>query len=410
MAGFAESPTLRVSTIARRLRAEGRDVVDFGSGEPDFDTPEHIKQAAWKALHEGFTKYTTPSGIDELKDAIVDKLKRDNDLVYSREQVVVSCGAKHTLHNLAQVLLDPGDEVILPSPYWTTYETIIQMAEAVPVILPTSESEGFRVSLEVLEHHLTPRTKAIVLNSPSNPTGSMYGHDELAAMARLAVARGIYVIADDIYEKIIFDGRVHTSIIQLMPEAPHLGILVNGFSKTYAMTGWRLGYAAGPREIIAAMGNYQSQTTSNPTSFVQKAGVEALRGPQEAVGLMVQEFEQRRNYVVERLNAMEGLSCFRPMGAFYAFPNVSATYGKRSASGQITDSISFAEHLLQTAGVAVVPGAVFGDDRCIRLSFATSMGQLHAGLDRIEQFAKGLQASPESLPSGEVTSALSQPL
>jgi aspartate aminotransferase len=195
-----------------------------------------------------------------------------------------------------------------------------------------------------------------------------------------------------------------------MHEAPQLGILVNGFSKTYAMTGWRLGYAAGPRQIIAAAGNYQSQTTSNPTSFVQKAGVEALHGSQEAVRLMVQEFEQRRNYVVERLNTMEDLSCFRPMGAFYAFPNVSATYGKRSASGQITDSISFAEHLLQTAGVAVVPGAVFGDDRCIRLSFATSMGQLHAGLDRIEQFAKGLQASPESLPSGEVTSALSQPL
>jgi aspartate aminotransferase len=367
-------------------------VVDFGSGEPDFDTPEHIKQAAVKALREGFTKYTTPSGIDELKDAIVDKLKRDNSLLYRREQVVVSCGAKHTLHNLAQVLFDPGDEVILPGPYWTTYETIIQMAEAVPVIIPTTEQEGFRVPLDKLERRLTPRTKAIMLNSPSNPTGTMYRHDELAAIAMLAVARGIYVIADDIYEKIIFDGQVQTSIIQLMQDAPQLGILVNGFSKTYAMTGWRLGYAAGPREIIAAMGNYQSQTTSNPTSFVQKAGIEALHGPQEAVGRMVQEFEQRRNYVVERLNAMERLSCFRPMGAFYAFPNVSGTYGKRSTSGQITDSVSFTEHLLQTAGVAVVPGAVFGDDRCVRLSFATSMEQLHAGLDRMEQFAKGLQA------------------
>jgi aspartate aminotransferase len=391
MAGFTESPTLKVSTIARTLRAQGRDVVDFGSGEPDFDTPEHIKQAAVKALREGFTKYTTPSGIDELKDAIVDKLKRDNGLFYRREQIVVSCGAKHTLHNLAQVLFDPGDEVILPSPYWTTYETIIQMAEAVPVIIPTTEQEGFRVSLDTLERRLTPRTKAIILNSPSNPTGSMYRHDELAAIAMLAMAHEIYVIADDIYEKIIFDGQVQTSIIQFMQEAPQLGILVNGFSKTYAMTGWRLGYAAGPGEVIAAMGNYQSQTTSNPTSFVQKAGIEALRGPQEAVGLMVQEFEQRRNYVVERLNAMEGLSCFRPMGAFYAFPNVSGTYGKRSASGQIIDSVSFAEHLLQTAGVAVVPGVVFGDDRCIRLSFATSMEQLHAGLDRLEQFAKGLQ-------------------
>jgi aspartate aminotransferase len=391
MAGFAGSPTLKVSAIARTLRAQGRDVVDFGSGEPDFDTPEHIKQAAVKALHEGFTKYTAPAGIDELKDAIVEKLQRDNSLLYTREQIVVSCGAKQTLHNLAQVLFDPGDEVILPSPYWTTYETIIHMAEAVPVIIPTTEHEGFRVSLAMLERCVTPRTKAIMLNSPSNPTGSTYSRDELAAIATLAMARRIYIIADDIYEKIIFDGRRHTSIIQLMPETPELGILVNGFSKTYAMTGWRLGYAAGPQEIIAAMGNYQSQTTSNPTSFVQKAGIEALRGPQAAVALMVQEFEQRRNYVVERLNAMEGLSCFRPTGAFYAFPNVSGTYGKRSPSGQITNSASFAEHLLQTAGVAVVPGEAFGDDRCIRLSFATSMAQLHAGLDRMEQFAKDLE-------------------
>jgi aspartate aminotransferase len=392
MAGFAGSPTLKASTIARMLRAQGRDIVDFGSGEPDFDTPEHIKQAAVNALREGFTKYTSPSGIDALKDAIVDKLKRQNSLFYTRDQIVVSCGAKHTLHNLAQVLLDPGDEVILPSPYWTTYETIIQMAEAVPVIIPSTEREGFRVSLDILERRVTPRTKAMILNSPSNPTGSMYSRDELAAIAKLAMRRGIYVIADDIYEQIIFDGGVHTSIIQLMGEAPELGILVNGFSKTYAMTGWRLGYAAGPQEIIAAIGNYQSQTTSNPTSFVQKAGIDALRGPQEAVALMAHEFEQRRNYVVERLNAIEGLSCFRPMGAFYAFPNVSGTYGKRCPSGQITDSASFVEHLLQTVGVAVVPGEAFGDDRCIRLSFATSMEQLHAGLDRMEQFAKGLQA------------------
>jgi aspartate aminotransferase len=220
----------------------------------------------------------------------------------------------------------------------------------------------------------------------------MYGRDELAAIARLAMARGIYVIADDIYEKIIFDGRVQTSVIQLMQEAPELGILVNGFSKTYAMTGWRLGYAAGPHEIITAMGNYQSQTTSNPTSFVQKAGIEALSGSQEAVGLMVREFEQRRNYVVERLNAIEGLTCFRPLGAFYAFPNVSGTYGKYSPSGPIADSRSFTEHLLESAGVAVVPGAVFGDDRCIRLSFATSMAQLRTGLDRLEQFTQDLHA------------------
>jgi len=392
MAGVAGSPTLKASTMARMLRAQGRDIVDFGSGEPDFDTPEHIKQAAVEALRQGFTKYTTPSGIDELKAAIVDKLKRDNNLLYTRDQIVVSCGAKHTLHNLAQALFNPGDEVILPGPYWTTYETLIQMAEAVPVLIPTTEHEGFRVSLDRLERCVTPRTKALILNSPSNPTGSMYSRDELEGIAKLAIRRGVYVIADDIYEKIIFDGGVHTSIIQFMQEVPELGILVNGFSKTYAMTGWRLGYAAGSEEIIAAMGNYQSQTTSNPTSFVQKGGVEALCGSQETVALMVQEFEQRRNYVVERLNTMEGLSCFRPMGAFYVFPNVSGTYGKRCPSGQITNSASFVEHLLQTAGVAVVAGEAFGDDRCIRLSFATSMEQLHTGLDRIEQFAKNLQA------------------
>jgi aspartate aminotransferase len=392
MAGIPDSPTLKVSSIARMLRAQGRDVVDFGSGEPDFDTPDHIKQAAIQALHEGHTKYTAPSGTDDLKDAIVEKLKRENHLGYTRAQIVISCGAKHTLHNLAQVLFDPGDEVILPSPYWTSYETIIQMAEAIPVIIPTTEHEGFRVSPAMVERRLTPRTKAIILNSPSNPTGSMYSRDELAAIAALAMMRRLYVISDDIYEKIIFDGCSFTSIIQLMQEAPELGILVNGFSKTFAMTGWRLGYAAGPQEIVTAIGNYQSQTTSNPNSIAQKAGIEALRGAQETVAVMVQEFELRRNYVAERLNAMEGISCFKPMGAFYAFPNVSGTYGKRSPSGQITNSATFAEHLLQSAGVAVVPGEAFGDDRCIRLSFATAMEQLHTGLDRIEQFAKGLEA------------------
>jgi aspartate aminotransferase len=391
MAGFAGSPTLRVSAIARMLRVQGRDIIDFGSGEPDFDTPDNIKQAAIQALRDGFTKYTTPSGTDDLKDAIVEKLKRENHLVFTREQIVVSCGAKHTLHNLAQVLFDPGDEVILPSPYWTSYETIIRMAEAVPIIIPTTEGDGFRVSPEMVERRLTRRTKAIILNSPSNPTGSVYSRDELEAIASLAMTRQIYVIADDIYEKIVFDGQTHISIMQLMREAPGLGILVNGFSKTFAMTGWRLGYAAGPREIVTAMGDYQSQTTSNPNSIAQKAGIEALRGPQESVAMMVQEFELRRNYVAERLNGMEGISCFKPMGAFYAFPNVSETYGKHSAAGHISNSSTFTEHLLQTAGVAVVPGEAFGDDRCIRLSFATSMEQLHAGLDRIEQFAKGLE-------------------
>ena len=355
-----------------------------------FDTPDTIKEAAIRALQEGFTKYTAPGGIDELKDAIVEKLKRDHALAYTRDHIVVSCGAKHTLHNLAQVLFEPGDEVLLPAPYWTSYETIIRMAEAVPVIIPTTEQEMFRVPVAWLERHLTGRTKAIIVNSPSNPTGSMYSRDELAGIAKLAIARRLYVISDEIYEKIVFDRGVHTSIIQLMPEAPELAILVNGFSKTYAMTGWRLGYAAGPQEIVAAIGNYQSQTTSNPNSITQKAGIEALRGSQEAVAMMVREFERRRDYVVQRLNAMAGISCFTPLGAFYAFPNVSETYGKRSAVGRSPPS--FTEHLLQTMGVAVVPGEVFGDDRCVRLSFATSMDQLRQGLDRLEQFAKDLQA------------------
>jgi aspartate aminotransferase len=392
MTGIAGSPTLRVSAIARTLRAQGRDMVDFGSGEPDFDTPEAIKEAAIRALREGFTKYTAPGGIDELKDAIVEKLKCENALSYTRDQIVVSCGAKHTLHNLAQALFEVGDEVLLPAPYWTSYDTIIRMAEAVPVVIPTTEREGFRVPVAWLERHLTGRTKAIIVNSPSNPTGSMYSREELAGIAKLAIEQRLYVISDDIYEKIVFDQSLHTSIIQLMQEAPELAILVNGFSKTYAMTGWRLGYAAGPQEIIAAMGNYQSQTTSNPNSMTQKAGIEALRGSQATVAMMVQEFERRRDYVVERLNAMDSISCFKPLGAFYAFPNVSGTYGKRSSLGRITTSATFTEHLLQTMGVAVVPGDAFGDDRCVRLSFATSMDQLRKGLDRMEQFAKDLQA------------------
>jgi aspartate aminotransferase len=241
-----------------------------------------------------------------------------------------------------------------------------------------------------LEHRLSPRTKAIILNSPSNPTGSMYSREELAGIAKLAIERQIYVISDDIYEKIVFDERLHVSIVQLMQEAPELAILVNGFSKTYAMTGWRLGYAVGPQEIIAAIGNYQSQTTSNPNSIAQKAGIEALRGSQSTIAVMVREFESRRNYVIERLNAMAGISCFTPQGAFYAFPNVSRTFAKRSAIGPITNASTFAEHLLQMNGVAVVPGEAFGDERCIRLSFATSMEQLHEGLDRLEQFAAEL--------------------
>src|SRR5512135_839172 len=322
------SPTLATAAKAKAMKARGIDVVDFGVGEPDFDTPDNGKQAGIQAIQKGFTKYTPAGGTDDLKEAVIEKFKRDNNLTYEKSQVLISCGAKHSLYNIAEALFDPGDEVIIPSPYWVSYPDQVLLNDAKPVIVETTEQEGFRISAAKLEKAVTAKTKAIVLNSPSNPTGLAYDRKTLEEIAAVAVKHRIYVISDEIYEKLVYDGFTHCSIASLGPEIKDLTIVVNGVSKSHAMTGWRIGYAAGPKDVITAMANIQSQSTSNPTSISQKASLEALRGSQDFIGAMNIEFDKRRKYMVDRLNRIKGMSCLMPVGAFYAFPRVAPLYGK----------------------------------------------------------------------------------
>ncbi len=379
------SPTLATAAKAKSMKAQGIDVVDFGVGEPDFDTPENVKHAGIKAIQSGFTKYTPAGGTDELKEAVIDKFREDNRLLYEKTQVLISCGAKHSLYNIAEALFDPGDEVIIPSPYWVSYPDQVLLNDAVPVIVETTEEEGFKLSARKLEKAITGKTKALILNSPSNPTGLAYDKKTLEDIAALAVKHKIYVISDEIYEKLIYDGFTHTSIASLGPEIKNLTIVVNGVSKSHAMTGWRIGYAAGPRDVVTAMANIQSQSTSNPASISQKAAVEALRGPQNFIGTMNAEFDKRRRYMVDRLNKMEGVSCLMPVGAFYAFPRVSSFYGKSAKDKHIKNSADLAAYLLDDARVALVSGDAFGADAYIRLSYATSMENIQKGIDRIEK-------------------------
>jgi len=388
---LAPSATIAVSTRARQLQAEGIDVISFGSGEPDFDTPAHIKAAAVQALQEGFTKYTATDGIAELKDAIRTKLKRDNGLDYAREEVIVSCGGKHALYNVAQVLFGPGDEVLIPSPYWVTYPEQVKLCEAVPVIVPTDEAEGFRLRPEAVAAAITPRTKALVLDSPNNPTGAVASRDDLEALARLAVDRGFWLISDECYEALCYDGATHTSVASLGEAIRRRTILVHTVSKTYAMTGWRIGYAAGPREVIRAMATFQSQVTSNPTSIAQRAAQVALAGPQNAVRAMVAAFDARRRRIVARLQAMPGIRCAAPQGAFYVFPNVSGLFGRRWKGGTLAGSADVCAFLLEEARIAVVPGAEFGSDRHVRLSYATSDEAIAMGMDRMAAAIASLQ-------------------
>jgi len=384
------SPTLAITAKAKAMSAQGIDVVVFGAGEPDFDTPDHIKRAAIKAMEDGFTKYTAAGGIDELKDAVINKFKRDNGLDFDRAQILISCGGKHCLYNLAQVLFDTGDEVIVPSPYWVSYPPIVTLADAVPVILETSEGNGFKIDLDQLKRTITRRTKALILNSPCNPTGTTYTEHELRAIADIIGETGIYVISDEIYEKIVYDGFQCVSIASLGEEIKERTIIINGVSKTYAMTGWRIGFAAGPSFIIEAMNKIQGQSTSNPTSISQKASEEALNGSQNVVGAMVREFQRRRDYVIDRLSSLEGISCVAPAGAFYAFPNFSSYLGKSFRGKPVRDSVELADYLLDVARVAVVPGAAFGAEGFERISFATSMENLEKGLDRIEESLREL--------------------
>jgi len=390
---LAPSSTLAVQAKARELRARGIDVISFGAGEPDFDTPERIKNAALQAMRRGQTKYTEVGGVPELRAAVCAKLKRDNGLDYAADEILVSCGAKHTLYNLATALLNPGDELLVPSPFWVSYPEQARLLGAVPVAVETREATGFDLDPDRLRAAVTPRTKLIVLNSPNNPTGAVFSRDALEAVAGLAVERGLWVVSDECYESLTFEGR-HVSIASLGPEIKARTVVVNTCSKAYAMTGWRIGYAAGPRALIRAMTDVQSQVTSNPSSVAQWAAVEALSGPQDEVAKMAGEFDRRRRLIIGGLNALPGVSCVMPKGAFYAFANVSGLFGRTwtrgDASTTLKSSLDVTSFLLEAARVAVVPGLDFGSDAHVRLSYATSDALISEGLSRMKAAIAGL--------------------
>jgi aspartate aminotransferase len=382
------SPTLAIDAKAKALKEQGIDIINFGEAEPDFDTPQSIKNAAINAINSGFTKYCPVPGTLEIKNAIIEKLKRDNDLVYTPEQIIVSSGAKHSLYNLFQSIIDDGDEVIVPAPYWVSYPDMIALAGGKPVIIQTTDKTNFKATPETIEKVLTKKTKAIVINSPSNPTGVTYSQEELKTIADVCVKHKIFIISDDIYEKLVYDKFKFISIAQVSPQAKELTIVINGASKAYAMTGWRIGYTAGPKDIISAMSKIQSQSTSNACSISIKAAVEALNGSQECVENMRKEFEKRRDYIVARLNSIHGITCRKPEGAFYVFPNVKELLGKTFDSKTINTDLEFADYLLNYAKIAVVPGTAFGAEGYIRLSYATSIENIKSGMDRLETALK----------------------
>ncbi|MCW5799337.1 MAG: pyridoxal phosphate-dependent aminotransferase [Nitrospira sp.] len=384
------SPTLSITATAKAMAAQGIDVIDFASGEPDFDTPEPVKAAAEAAIRAGFTKYTPSSGIDELRNAIADKLKEEQGLHYDKSQILVSCGAKHSLYNVAEALLEAGDELIIPVPFWVSYQDQTLLNDATPVLLQTEERDGYTISQDALEAVITPRTKAIIVNSPCNPTGATYDRNTLERIAAVALRHDLVIISDEIYEKVLYDGMQHISIASLSPEVAARTVVINGVSKAYAMTGWRIGYAAGPKPLLTAMANIQSQSTSNPCSISQKAAVAALRLGNPFTTVMVAEFDRRRRLMVERLNNMPGITCRMPTGAFYAFPNVSGLLTKRWKDQPIGSAANLATYLLNEAQVALVPGEPFGSDVHIRLSYATSMEAIERGLTRIEAAVRRL--------------------
>ena len=375
------SLTLSIDSKAKALKAEGIDVCGFGAGEPDFDTPDHIKAAAQAAIEVGFTKYTPSAGIPELRQAIADKLLADNKLEYKASQIIVSNGAKHSCFNAILATCEPGDEVIIPSPYWLSYPEMVRLAGAEPVFVQTTQENSWKMTAEQFENAMTPRTKMVIINSPGNPTGSIYTRAELTAIAEVAADEEILILSDEIYEKLTYDGTQHVSMASVSPEAYDLTITVNGFSKAYSMTGWRLGYLAAPEAIAKAIDSIQSHSTSNPCSFAQKGALAALKGDQQSVADMREEFEMRRDYMYNRLISIPGITAVKPSGAFYILANIS----KLSLTSQ-----NFADRLLSKANVAVVPGIAFGDDRTVRLSYATSIDVIKTGLDRLEEFCRSL--------------------
>jgi len=385
------SVTLAIDAKAKKMKAEGKDVIGFGAGEPDFGTPAYIVEAGITALRNGQTRYTPASGTLELRQAVCDKLLRDNGLSYEPGQIVISNGAKHALFNALQAICNPGDEVILPAPYWVTYPELIKMADAVPVILETKEEDSFAVHMDALRAAVTQKTKAIILNSPSNPTGCVYSREMLEEVAKLAVEKDLIVISDEIYEALVYDGVEHISIASLGEAIKDRTILVNGLSKAYAMTGWRIGYTASNKKLAGIMGNFQSHATSNPNTMAQAASVVAMTRPNEDLPLMVAEFAKRREYMVHTVNAIDGLHTVMPKGAFYVFVNIAGVFGKSAQGKQINSAFSFAEELLEQQMTAVVPGEAFGAPEYIRLSYATSLQNIERGLTRIKAFVAGLK-------------------
>jgi aspartate aminotransferase len=385
------SPTLAINAKEKALRAQGLDIAGFGAGEPDFDTPQHIKQAAIDAINKGYTKYTPVAGIEPLKDAIIEKFQQDNGLTYKREEVIVSCGGKHGLYNLFQALFQEGDEVIIPTPYWVSYPPMVELAGAKPVIVDTREEDDYQVTGDLIKRYITSKTKGIILNYPSNPVGSVYTVENLAQIGKLAVEHDLYIISDEMYEKLVYDGYKHTSIVSIDDAFKERTIISNGVSKAYSMTGWRIGYTVGKKEIISAMSNIQSQSTSNPTSISQYAALAALTGPQDFITMMVNEFQKRRDYLVAELTSIPGVTCYNPRGAFYVFPNFGALTGRKFKDKMIGTSAALTELLLEEFHTAVVPGAEFGKEGYLRLSFATSMEVIKKGVERIKKAAASLR-------------------
>jgi aspartate aminotransferase len=379
------SPTLAVNAKAKALKAAGADILNFSVGEPDFDTPEHVRAAGKAAIDAGFTRYTAVPGIPELREAIAKRFLDDRGWRYTPEQIQVSCGGKHGLYNMAQALFGPGDEVLILAPYWVSYPDIIQLAGATPVIVPLTEEKDFDLDIAVLVKYVTDRTKGIIINSPSNPTGSVFSHAALAAIGEMALEKNWVVITDDIYDTITYaDGQL-PHILDVNPALIDQTLVLNGVSKSFAMTGWRIGYTAGPQHIISAMNKIQSQSTSNPSSVAQKAALAAVTGPQDFPRLMKKAFEPRLDYILNALAGIEGVTCVKPRGAFYVFPNVSAYYGRTFKGKKIEGSLDMADYLLDEYQIAIVPGIAFGADRCIRFSFATSMDIIEDGMNRFKE-------------------------
>ncbi|MFQ5851502.1 MAG: pyridoxal phosphate-dependent aminotransferase [Candidatus Binatia bacterium] len=388
--GIKPSVTLALAAKARAMRAQGVDVLNFTAGEPDYDTPDRIKRAAVQALKEGMTKYTDVRGIEPLREAIVEKYQRDYGLRYDRDEVLVSCGGKHALYNVLQAILDEGDEVIIPAPYWVSYPDMVFLSGGVPRIVHARGENGFRITPEDLQAVLSPRTRAFILNSPNNPTGAAYYQDDLVALSQVLERHECLIVSDDVYEKIVYgDFRFH-SIVAINPNLRERTVIINSLSKTYAMTGWRIGYAVGPAPLTSAAAKIQSQNTSNPTSIAQAAAIEALRGPQDEVGKMVGEFQRRRDAIVKRLNTMEGVQCTNPEGAFYVFPSVRSLLGKEGKGKRIESACDLAEFLLEETRVVAVPGEDFGSAENIRFTYATSLDEIEKGCDRIESAIKKL--------------------